>query len=663
LLKQKELHNSLIITTTQVSETILNILNVDSITVSTYDSFFRNFISFKLAFETLIKKYESHDIFTNNLFVDLNAYTDLNPNTFNLHSYISDWQHIKQSVHLTLLGEFGSGKTTYCEYLNYTLMKKYLEGDLISRIPILIKLKNFGNLSSIESAITDHFVNKLGLDLSYEIFDMLNKSGKLLIILDGFDELPLASSEKEIARLFRELDKLTTPYSKIILTCRTHYFKCEDEIHDVYKGSILYNSILDKYGYDLLYINQFDNNQICDYIRRNHPVNYEEIYAKINKTYNLLDLSNRPILLSIILKTLPQLTEINSIEINSSNLYRLYIRFWLDRDDWRSSLKAEFRLHLSFQIAEKLFIEDLQKINFRDIPVLLKSIKLQNKEYSIKEIDYDLRTCNFLKNTPSGNYSFVHISFQEYLLAESLLLKLLDKASKLSIKWFFPVENVNNKLIASIEAQDFFIKLLSSWLHSNSTINLYEKVKEDRRKIRLIAFCINEMSNTQYNIFFCQIINSSKHKLPLEYLITNLLKYTNLHETMKLLLVKLNHQKDKSKLLQIYAILVREDILELKPYLTKIKSLINSREETTTVDTKNTIIQYPFSKETKKWKLENFKANLKDSDNYIKNVAKFNTLWTQKKAEYDQALKLKKKNQQRYFQEFEREIRKLLMDY
>src|SRR5208337_3507138 len=114
-----------------------------------------------------------------------------------------------------------------------------------------------GSLNSIESAITDHFVNNLKININYKTFESLNKAGVFLMILDGFDEMPWPVNEKNVFRAFKEIDKLVSPKSKIILTCRTHFFKNIQEIHEIHKGTILYESIKDKFGYDLIFINPF----------------------------------------------------------------------------------------------------------------------------------------------------------------------------------------------------------------------------------------------------------------------------------------------------------------------------------------------------------------------------------------------------------------------
>ena len=67
----------------------------------------------------------------------------------------------------------------------------------------------------------------------------------------------------------------------------------------------------------------------------------------------MTELSTRPILLDMIIKTLPLLKD--KTEINAADLYHAYTSEWIERDDWRSCLTSEGKRGKMF---EKKFERD-----------------------------------------------------------------------------------------------------------------------------------------------------------------------------------------------------------------------------------------------------------------------------------------------------------------
>ena len=79
------------------------------------------------------------------------------------------------------------------------------------RIPLLLRLKDVAALPSIEAAVTNVLVNELGLEINYRAFEALNKTGRFVLLLDGFEEIPGLFTERSVLEHFRELDKLVEP--------------------------------------------------------------------------------------------------------------------------------------------------------------------------------------------------------------------------------------------------------------------------------------------------------------------------------------------------------------------------------------------------------------------------------------------------------------------
>src|SRR3712207_2694633 len=144
-------------------------------------------------------------------------------------SYINRWRDDLTKEHVSILGEFGTGKTWFCLYYAWTLLNRYLDAKEQRlerpRLPLVIPLRDYAKTVSIESLFSEFFFRKHEIPLpGYSAFEQLNRMGKLLLIFDGFDEMAARVDRQTMINNFWELARAVVPGSKVILTCRTEHF-------------------------------------------------------------------------------------------------------------------------------------------------------------------------------------------------------------------------------------------------------------------------------------------------------------------------------------------------------------------------------------------------------------------------------------------------------
>ena len=651
------IHNGIIVTNDEVAPNVKDDLISNNFYVFTFNELLNDFIDFKPVLEKYIQFYKQEDIYKKNLYVDVNLALETGQLIEPINKYINSWIDNPYEQQITILGEYGSGKTTFCEKLSYDLSIDYIKDPVKKRIPLLFKLKDIGSMNSIESAVTDYLVNKQKLEINYRTFECLNKNGKFLIILDGFDEMPWPANKNNVIKAFKEIDKLVEQKSKIILTCRTHFFKSTQDVHNLYRGSVLYDSIKNKYGYNLLFVQPFTKIQIYEYIDKwkkwdNKDYNYKK---RINDIYNLSDLATRPVLLNIIAKTVPQLNLTNESEINSSSLYRMYINFWLERDDWRSKLNSEDRKALAETVSEYVFLNQLPTIHYSKIKLILNDSNFDSQKYDMEELDYEMRTCNFLKNDHFGNYSFVHKSFMEYLLAEILFINLFDIETTITKFWFLPLENIKeqNKIIAPAEVEFFFLQLFSIKLNTLSIQHIVtlSDNNDDRRK-NIIARSIMTLNNYDYGEYYARLINNPNCKIDNNFLIVMILKSNDLLRTFSILLELLTENEDLSHINKIYDLLKLHvhRSKNLTSYMEKILEIIKEKEkkyDDNDEDENNIENDYPFTRTKRRQMLDKILKELSDPDEIFEEKKRFMRNWKRNKSEYDQKVRRQKKIEKR----------------
>ncbi len=526
---------------------ILDIFAKTNIAIIEYNDLFRNTINFEKEVTEWTKWYEDKDIYKKKLYIPLRIENEFNDDIGQLDSYVDKWLSLKERYQLTILGEYGTGKTTFSEYLTYRLMKDYKERKT-HRFPILIYLKNLSRGSSIQSEITNHIVNNLGLTLDYQKFEELNKAGCFTIILDGFDEMNAINDNTHVYDAYRELDSLTHTNSKVILTCRTHYFRSLNEFKRI-QNTILYDALHKKYGYDIVFITPYKLSQINRYVHKYDPERADQVMENIKNIYNLMDLASRPVLLEMIMSTSHQLANTASGEITTSKLYNLYINQWLRRDDWRSVLSDYERMELAYHLAHFLVEQNTYFVHYKELNKVVKDFS-GNTKYTNEVIDQEFRTCNFLKNDTEGNYSFAHESFHEFILAKSLISDLLDPSKKVNSQIHFPSDNKSDANVSK-ETEFFFFELIIGELKKNGVKKIFNITYKNESKIDLVFRAIDSCDSKE-KFDFCSIAIRSSSGKKLGRLIDKILSRKKYNEIFLAIFNDIVNNDEKENATQIY---------------------------------------------------------------------------------------------------------------
>ena len=329
-----------------------------------------------------------------------------------------------------MLGDYGTGKSSFLLYLTYILAKSFEDDPFNFPIPIFVSLKNYNRIKNIKEMIQDVIKNDYNIIIHSPVyFQNLLEDGKIILLLDGFDEMESKSNKDIIIKNFEEITKLVTKKSKVILTSRTHYFKTHSQVKDVFNPQYdtdLLKMIRGNHRFEIVELLEFNNEQIIEFLSL-HTEDYMEMWRKIKSTYNLEDLSKRPILLEMIIQSLPTLMKAGR-EINSSKLYEVYTDIWIQREDWRSVMIPDEKAIFMEELSLHMFLNNIQSVHYNDLnKIVLEHFKrkIASKE-DADVFDTDTRTCSFLNRDHGGNYKFIHKSFMEFFVAKKFFREIND---------------------------------------------------------------------------------------------------------------------------------------------------------------------------------------------------------------------------------------------
>lgn len=403
-----------------------------------YDELLMNIIDFTPYLENIIKDYKGSEV--DRYYVDLRCISPDGTN-MKISQYVSDWLKRPKDKHLSILGNFGTGKTWFCRNFVANQAKNCLQNSS-KRIPILITLRDYSKAYDIVQVITDLCANRLKIPLpsGYDTFDFLNKAGRLVIVFDGLDEMERRISDyRTIAENFLELAKVSRPEkSKVILTCRSTYFRHELEEREILAGdgkkvSIISNNKVFNVGtespYKVTTLMELSINELESILKKRTGEELGFAWRIIQETPNLLDLARKPALVDMLIRVIPEMSIQNSkAEINLAELFNLYIKQSLKRYDHEDfPIELEERLLFLEDLSWKMHVTQNLAINWADfLEHVKKYFKLEHNPESALFFERSLRTQSYLTRDSEGNYSFAHKSFVEFFVAKKIY-KLLNE--------------------------------------------------------------------------------------------------------------------------------------------------------------------------------------------------------------------------------------------
>ncbi len=353
-------------------------------------------------------------------YIDLKCYDDAQDIVL-IDKYVEKWLGEKNYPILAILGDFGTGKTTYVTNLIKQFAGRYVE-DNNFYLPILVQLKNFTKFWNLEDLIKNYYIT---YGLSIEDFKEKLVNGKILFVFDGYDELPKGTIEK-----FEEVNSLVSDRNKVVITSRTHYFKYrEDEKLSLDPESIDFTgiSLKDNSKVKIVYINLFTENDIKKYLERYFGANWSARYKMINSIYNLSDLSRRPILLNLIVQTLSDFS-LTTGEVTQSKLYEIYINKWMSREK-RKDVDPKYVSVVMEELAFKMFTENKNVITIDELYEIIDRkfrADIRKGRVDIDDINRKIRTASFIYRDLEDNFMFMHQSFMEFFIAKKLSQEIND---------------------------------------------------------------------------------------------------------------------------------------------------------------------------------------------------------------------------------------------
>jgi len=419
-----------------------------NIKIFTFSDFLKNQI-WRPYYDFICNTIENDKIDKN--YVDLSCYKEILDDRGNvikkdIHSnidiYIDNWLQERGKNHISLLGEFGSGKTWFCKHYTYRQLIRFFSNPFTERFPLLVTLRDFTKTMKSKHLICnllDDYYKLPFMGNSFEVFEKLNHEGKLLLILDGFDEMARKTDYQTVVDNFWELANLIDMKSKVILAGRTEYFRWAKESEKILSGEEYGRNILalSPPRFELLYLKSLNSQQI-KYIIINQLGKFkgEKFYNKIRTNDNLFEIVRKPILIELIIASLTDVSEKEISNIADIYLYSTNILLLRNIITERTFTNSRDKIFFLCELAWDMISKRELSIHYSQIPDIINNHfreKVKNP-HELDNWDFDIRSQSLLHRNSAGYYEFTHKSIAEFFVAlkfagELGLLKTTAKAS------------------------------------------------------------------------------------------------------------------------------------------------------------------------------------------------------------------------------------------
>ncbi len=385
-----------------------------------------------------------------------------------------EWLQEERKPLFALLGQYGMGKTFTSKTFAKQQIQAYQNAQESSQyLPLYFDLRDFDTQMLLDkrdmniweiievilkrrsrAAITEEQA------LTAQDIQEIWKTQNCLLIFDGLDEVMTHLKDLQLEQYFvgeifklipdfqfklgkQEADK---PQYKMLLTCRTDYFKTLAEQSSFFQRQGQAHIDLQE-DYTCAVLSPFSTEQVKEYLKEmlrskkeagtSQAVleqEAEKIYQNLQAIHNLAELSQRPVLLDFLSEIIDDLESmvLQRKTITTASVYERMVAKSLERDKEKHKIPIGIKLDILVELAAFLWKGAQKRLAFDKLSVFLseymsngtaamRKIYMQTPEETLYK---DLQNATLLIRSKNKDFGFSHTSLQEYFLAQYILKKL-----------------------------------------------------------------------------------------------------------------------------------------------------------------------------------------------------------------------------------------------
>lgn len=365
-----------------------------------------------------------------------------------LFEAVTAWIDSEDYQPIAILGGYGAGKSSFVKRLVAHQAERALS-DPYARRPILIGLGEYARYSSLEGLLGGKFTHDFPVDgFNVHHFLELSDKGRLLVALDGFDEMKHAMTWGDFRAQIASLNRLTHGKAKVVLSGRPSAFTSTEEHVHVLRGLKRYQE-----GYrrlpDWPEFREYDLEEFTPPERAQFVRGYlgfrgrragkaavdDWIEPRVAEVNRLADHDPTIFGKPVHAKILTDLAADPSVDlgrfregVSRWSLYDIFFNSLAEREVEKSARRPigeEDRLGFLREVAVWLWLAKGGATAFsaHDLPDALVDGMAQGDAADLDSLKREYLTGAFLEKKSGDIFYFGHRSFAEFLVAQRMVLK------------------------------------------------------------------------------------------------------------------------------------------------------------------------------------------------------------------------------------------------
>ncbi len=331
-----------------------------------------------------------------------------------------------------LLGDYGSGKTSFLQSLGRELATDVLTASADTPFPLYLNLGFARSAPDLVDALSA-YVARYRVSVSpAEFQDFLASHRNVVLLLDGFDEMAGWVDYKNVPEILERIRRLQSgPGVRLVLSGRSSFFRSDVEVGIVGASHVIR-------------LRPFDDTSMSSYVSSRDPNLTARAGALFDRYPDLRTLCRNPIHLMLFVNWLSTADSgmhqpstgsgsrrgepLSPVDIEDLSVVDLYHRFFTKtlQDNFGTLTRWPLNQRLAFVrgVAWHWFNEGIFEWPSQEFS---KRIAAEFGELSRDEVDrYTLQLLNCTFFTRVGeHYRFLHQSYLEYLVSQGLADTLL----------------------------------------------------------------------------------------------------------------------------------------------------------------------------------------------------------------------------------------------